>query len=323
MDFSFSELDLALRDSVGAVLEDLCGPDHLRKAAAGPPGRELWSALAGVGLLDALVPRDRGGLGLAEESIVLVLEAVGARAVPEPLAETMLVRPLLAEAGVEGVDPAAMISTDLGGPLVSWASDSDLLLLATASGELSLVEPSRCRLEPVATVDGTRRAARVPTPPAAPVLAVGPLDRHRAWRRGVLAAAAMLVGLGQAMLDMTVAYVSQRRQFGAPVGSFQAVKHHLAGAAVQLEFARPVVYRAAWSMAREAPQAGRDLAMAKAMAGQAAEIVGRACLQCHGAIGYTTEYDLHVFLKRSWSLARAWGGGAEHRAVVASALGLR
>jgi hypothetical protein len=124
------------------------------------------------------------------------------------------------------------------------------------------------------------------------------------------------------MLDLTVAYVGERRQFGVPVGSQQAVKHHLADAAMQLRFAAPAVYAAAWALDTGAATAGRDVSMAKALASDAARQTGRAALQCHGAIGYTVEYDLHLFLKRAEVLARAWGDAAWHRRRVAAALGI-
>ena len=138
--------------------------------------------------------------------------------------------------------------------------------------------------------------------------------------RGALGTAAVLVGLGQAMLDMTVGYVKERQQFGQPIGSFQAVKHHLADAALALAFARPAVWRAAWSVAHLEPTRARDVSMAKAMASDAAELVGRKALQCHGAIGYTVEADLHLYLKRTWALARTWGDAAHHTDRVAQAL---
>jgi alkylation response protein AidB-like acyl-CoA dehydrogenase len=145
-----------------------------------------------------------------------------------------------------------------------------------------------------------------------------------AFDRGALATAAVLCGLAGAMLEMTVAYVAERRQFGVPIGSFQAVKHHLAGALLRLEFARPAVARAAWSAAHPEHVAPlvrqRDVSMAKALAADAAEACGRAALQCHGAIGYTVEHDLHLFLKRSWALARTWGDRGVHTDRVGRAL---
>jgi len=138
--------------------------------------------------------------------------------------------------------------------------------------------------------------------------------------RAALGAAAQLIGLGQRMLDMTVEHVKAREQFGVPIGSFQAVKHHLADALKELSFARPAVHRAAWSMANGAPTTARDVSMAKAMASDAASFVGRQALQCHGAIGYTVEYDLHRYLKRTWVLARSFGDAAWHRERIAQAL---
>ena len=84
---------------------------------------------------------------------------------------------------------------------------------------------------------------------------------------------------------------------------------------------RPTVWRAAWSVAHDLPSRGRDVSTAKAMASDAAELVGRKALQCHGAIGYTVEADLHLFLKRTWALSRAWGDTAHHTDRVAAALG--
>ncbi|MEY2460193.1 MAG: hypothetical protein QOG30_2023 [Acidimicrobiaceae bacterium] len=129
-----------------------------------------------------------------------------------------------------------------------------------------------------------------------------------------LAAAAQLIGLGQRMLDMTVDYVRERRQFGVPIGSFQAVKHQLADSLKELAFARPAVWRAASTFEP------RDISMAKAMASDAASFVARRSLQCHGAIGYTVEYDLHRYLKHTWVLARSFGDAAWHRDRIAKEL---
>ncbi len=136
----------------------------------------------------------------------------------------------------------------------------------------------------------------------------------------VLGTAAQLCGLADTMIGMTVDYAGERRQFGVPIGSFQAVKHHLADARTALEFARPLVYRAAASMAMHDPDAGLHAGMAKAAASDAASVAARAALQCHGAIGYTTEHDLHFFMKRTWALAATWGGARWHRARIADTL---
>jgi alkylation response protein AidB-like acyl-CoA dehydrogenase len=132
--------------------------------------------------------------------------------------------------------------------------------------------------------------------------------------------AAVMVGACRRVLDLAVAHVRDRRQFGVPIGSFQAVKHHLADVALALEFARPLVYRAAWSLAKRDADRSVHVSMAKARASDAALHAGRVALQVHGAIGYTTEYDLHLWLKRAWALAASWGDAAWHDELVGRAI---
>ena len=144
----------------------------------------------------------------------------------------------------------------------------------------------------------------------------------RARARGVFGTAAVLVGLAQTMLDMTVAYVKERHQFGVPIGSFQAVKHHLADALLAITFARPVVHRAAWSLALDRPEVpSTSLRPRRWRPTPRPGWVGSPS-RAHGAMGYNVEHDLHLFLKRATALSRAWGSAAEHRAVVADAIGL-
>jgi alkylation response protein AidB-like acyl-CoA dehydrogenase len=130
----------------------------------------------------------------------------------------------------------------------------------------------------------------------------------------------VLCGLAAHLIETTADYVKERHQFGVPVGSFQAVKHHLANALIALGHARPAVYCAAWSIATTQPTLERDASFAKAYANEAAATAARVALQCHGAIGYTFEHDLHLWLKRVWSLQRAWGDTAQHRDRVASVI---
>jgi hypothetical protein len=143
---------------------------------------------------------------------------------------------------------------------------------------------------------------------------IEPVMRRPDGDLAALGAAAQLVGLAQRMLDLTVDYAKQREQFGVPIGSFQAVKHHLADALKEVAFARPAVWRAG------ADPTPVHVSMAKAMASDAASFVGRQALQCHGAIGYTVEYELHRFLKQTWTLARSHGDAAWHRERIARAL---
>jgi alkylation response protein AidB-like acyl-CoA dehydrogenase len=312
MRLSFDDDQLAFRDAVRELLAKECPPSAVRQ-----PTTAAWNALAEMGALSLTAPESDGGLGLDERYLVLVLEEAGYAGLPQPIVETAAVAaPIIGDRG----DGDAIIASDLGGPVVPWAAEADQLLLADGEGGLALVPRAAAELEPVKTVDHARHGSRV--------VAVRDggraldADLELAFDRGAWGTAAFLIGLSRRMLDMTVAYVVEREQFGVPIGSFQAVKHHLADAAAQLAFARPVVYQAAWSLAVEDGNRSRDVSTAKAMASDAAVFVGRKALQCHGAIGFTTEADLHLFQKRSWALARTWGDAAWHRDRIGQSLGI-
>ena len=136
----------------------------------------------------------------------------------------------------------------------------------------------------------------------------------RAAEAGTLACAAQLLGAGRALLELSVQHARQRAQFGRPIGSFQAVKHRLADVAIALEFARPLVAGAAAALTESRATAARDTSAAKVAATDAARLAARAALQVHGAIGYTQELDLHLWLTKVQALANAWGSQASHRA---------
>ncbi len=315
MRFGLTEDQVAFRDAVRDLFAKEATPAVVRAAWEAPAGeldRGVWDSLDAMGVLGLLVPEADGGLGLDETFLVPILEEAGRVALPHPLVDTAMVAAPLVGTGL------GMVATDLGGPNVGCAADADALLLRAGQG-LVLADAAIATVTPLATVDGGRRAGTVTAGPGSTVSA-GHAAVELALDRGALGTAAFLVGLGQAMLDLTVGYVVERKQFGVAVGSFQAVKHHLSDAALALEFARPAVHRAAWTVAHDAPTRARDVSMAKAMASDAAELVGRKALQCHGAIGYTVEADLHLFLKRTWALARAWGDRAHHTDRVTAAL---
>jgi alkylation response protein AidB-like acyl-CoA dehydrogenase len=205
-------------------------------------------------------------------------------------------------------------------PAVLHAATADVFLLEADDG-LHLVDRDVVELVAHQSVDGSRRMCTVEWTPSPATLMSGRRQAvTEAHARAAIASAAELCGLADSMVAQTVAYVSERRQFGVPVGSFQAIKHHLADALLALEFAKPLVWRAADSTTRRDPQASLHASMAKAAASDAARVVGVAALQCHGAIGYTVECDLHLWLKRSWALQAQDGDAAAHRRKVADQL---
>ncbi len=326
MHFDFDADQYAFRDAVQALLGERCPPAAVREAWAARDARVpgLWPALTEMGVVGMLAPEPAGGLGLSPVDLVLILEAAGAHALPEPLVETAAVAvPLLADAGdprvadlVGGATVAAVSPLD---EFAVGARAADFVLLF-AAGRAHLVATALATLEPRPSVDGARHLAVVRADLSSATEVGDDLLAARAFDAGALGFAAEQCGLAQRMLAITVDYVTERRQFGVPVGSFQAVKHHLANSRVALEFARPLVHRAACSLAHRDPMASAHVSMAKSKADEAALLTAHAALQCHGAIGYTTEHDLHLFMKRTWALARTWGSASWHRRRVGASL---
>ena len=352
MRFALSDEQIEFRDAVRALLADTCGPDAVRAAwsdaelAGGGPGggdgtvAAAWSALAEMGVLGICVPEAHGGLGMGDEDLVPLLVEVGRAALPEPVSSTAGVAvgvlrdaaaPGLASGWLERIATgSARVGVGFGpdpdgggAPVVAQAPACDVFLLFDR-GEVHLVPRERVELTPLRSVDGARHLARVSWSPSEDTLVVGG-DRgfevtNTAFDRAALGAAAMLIGLSRRMLDVTVQYAAERHQFGVPIGSFQAVKHHLADASLAVEFAEPLVLRAANSIAGGDAAASTHVSMAKAKASAAALDAATTCLQVHGAIGYTVEYDLHLFMKRAWALAARYGDAEFHRRRVRTAV---
>jgi len=336
MHFAFEEEQLRFRDSVRGVLERVCPPSAVRAVWEDAPAHlaSRWTALADLGVLGLLVPEHAGGLGLDELALVLPLEETGWAALPEAIVETAAVAaPLLA-----GLADRAFADPWLGAiaagdavvtvgcepnPWVSHADNAALVLLAQG-GEIHAVPRADATITRLPHLDGAQRFFHVTcTPSAQSRVATGAEAATllaAAADRGALATAAQLVGTAQRLIEEAVRYAKQREQFGRAIGSFQAIKHMLANAQVRTEFARPVVYRAAFALARGLPTRSRDVSHAKIVAAEAAALAARTALQVHGAIGYTWEVDLHVWMKRAWALEAAWGTSSWHRARVAAAV---
>lgn len=336
MHFQFTEDQRGFQDSVRKFLEKECTPAHIRALWQTETGRapELWSKLAEIGVLGLLVPEAHGGLGSSEVDLVLLLEEAGRAALPEPVAETAAVGvPLLAglkrkKLGEQWLPKVAVGEAILTvghevNPFVADAHVAHLLLLQR-NNEIHAVPRDQVTLEHQPCNDPSRRLFRVDWKPSGETCVARGEEGRRllaaALDRAALACAAQQLGIGQQLVDMAVRYATEREQFGKPIGSFQAIKHLLANVAVRIEFARPVVYRAAFSVAHDAVTRAVDVSQAKLAASEAAVLAAKTALQVHGAIGYTWEQDLQIWMKRAWALDVAWGTGAWHRARVAAAV---
>lgn len=293
MRFSFSDEQLAFRDAVRDLLEKECSPTAVRVAWTNDTGRApgLWDKLGEIGMFDGDVdPTD----------VILVLEETGRACAPEPVVEAFATQRSDATLALSHT-PYALYADQM----VEIVVEDDGRLYVGSCGDA------------VASVDESRRLFAVTAQPDPTDLVLDDVQD-----RAALAAAAQLCGLADAMLELTVPYASERKQFGVPIGSFQAVKHHLADAALALEFARPLVYRAAWELEHDTDERSVAVSLAKAAASEAGVVASRKALQVHGAIGYAHEYDLHLWMKRAWALAAAWGDPAWHRNRIATTLGV-
>jgi alkylation response protein AidB-like acyl-CoA dehydrogenase len=320
IDFDFTEEQRALRDVARDLFAKQSPPSLIRERWKGERDPKLWRALAEVGLLGVIVPEEFGGSGGTEVDLVLALEEAGRAALPEPFAETMIAARLIELSGADGViqiwlpriasgEVVATIALETD-PFVPYAGIADLVLL---------LDPTGARL---LTRDDFSARAVTSQDPARPLYVVESkrgerltLDNPAA--RAAAAIAAVQNGLGMRLLEMTVEYVGARKQFGRPVGSFQAVKHKLARAHVAIEASRPAAWYAAYAYATHDEHAARAGSVAKVAASEAEAIANAEALQCHGGIGFTWEHDLHIWLKRGLALQPAFGTPAEHRAMLA------
>ncbi|BBY81697.1 acyl-CoA/acyl-ACP dehydrogenase [Mycolicibacterium pulveris] len=317
MKFDLDEQQRDFAASIDAALGAADLPGAVRAWAAGDttPGRKIWSQLADLGITALNVAEKYDGIEAHPVDLVVAAERLGRWCVPGPVTESIAVAPvLLADDERSGaLASGELIVTVAMPPQVPRALDgnvADAILVATdgevrdgtAGAHHESVDPSRKLFDVTATGEAQ------------------PADVAQAYEFGALATAAQLVGAGQAMLDMSVEYAKQRSQFGKVIGTYQAIKHKLADVHIAVELARPLVYGAALSLADGSPDTARDVSAAKAAASDAALLAARSALQTHGAIGFTQEHDLSLWLLRVQALRSAWGDPTVHRRRVLEAL---
>lgn len=317
MRFALDEQQRDFAAAIDAAMGAADVPTAVRAWAAGDPapGRKVWAQLAELGVTALMVPEEFDGVGAHPVDLVVACERLGRWCVPGPVAESIAVAPVLLAGDERSAALAAgeLIATVALPPHTPRAVDADVANLALLAGDGTVVEAQAGQRHD--SVDPARRLFEL-TAGGEP----RPADTARAYEFGVLATAAQLVGAAQAMLDLSVEYAKQRHQFGRPIGSYQAIKHKLADVHIAIELARPLVYGAALSLADGSPDTARDVSAAKVAAGDAALQAARSSLQTHGAIGFTAEHDLSLWLLRVQALRTAWGDPVTHRRRVLEGL---
>ena len=323
MDFGLTDDQKDIQRTARDLLADRAKPERVREhAEAGRTDDELWAELSGLGWPGIAVAEQHGGQGLGAVELTLLCEETGRVVAPVPFLPSVLAATLIEHAGSDA-QRERWLGGLATGELRGAAGAPGAIPGAAGADVVVVVEDGTARIagsagSPVESIDPTRPAARVDGPGEEL-----PGDVAVALDRALVAVAAELVGVCSRALEMTVEFVKERKQFGTPVGAFQAVSHRCAEMLLATEKSRSAVAYASWAADADPEALPEAAAMAKAAASDAGREVTAAAIQLHGGIGFTWEADVHWLYKRAQVDALLLGGAAAHRARLAQLVGAR
>jgi len=295
--------------------------EKVRAAAeAGEYDDALWGELRELGWPGIAISEQHGGQGLGAVELAILLEELGYAVAATPFLGSALAALAIEHAGSDEQRSkwlpglaSGEVTGALGTPeLVADAPGAGVIVLVDGEGGARVLDASDADVEPFDAIDPTRRFGRV----RGDGDALGG-DAASALDRAAAAVSAELVGVSQRALDMTLAYVKDRKQFDTPVGAFQAVGHRCAQMLLYTEGARSAAYFAAWAADASPDRLAEAAALAKAAASDAGREVTASAIQAHGGIGFTWEADVHWLYKRAQLDASLLGGGRTHRTRLA------
>jgi alkylation response protein AidB-like acyl-CoA dehydrogenase len=329
MNFDFSDDQQAIKRTARDLLANRFKPERVRELAeAGDYDDAAWKELGELGWPGIFIAEEYGGQGLGIVELVILMEELGYALAPLPFLSNAAAGLVLQAAGSDeqkarwlpGIASGEVRGTvgivrDGEAKLVPDGDSADVIVLCGHEGR-SVVERAAADVEPVRTMDPTRRYARVRG-------AGEPLEGNHlpGLSSAALAVAAELTGIAQRAMEMAVEYARERKQFGRPIGAYQAVSHRCAQMLMEVEGARSASYYAAWAADAEPETLPLAASMAKAYASDAGWRVCTSSLQVHGGIGFTWEHDLHFYLKRARVDGMLYGSASEHRESVAELSG--
>jgi alkylation response protein AidB-like acyl-CoA dehydrogenase len=283
------------------------------ESAAYDPG--LWREIASLGWAGISVAEEHGGQGLGAVELAVLAEELGYACAATPFLSTAVAASVIEACGTEE-QRARWLPGLASGELTAGVGSAGLAADAAGAAVVVLLDGDEARLvqapevEEIETIDPTRRYGSVTGGGDEAPLAAGAAERVR------VALAAEVVGLSQRALDMTLAYVKDRKQFGVPVGSFQAVSHRCAHMLLHTESARSTAYFAAWAADADPERLPEAAALAAAAAAEGGREVTASAIQCHGGIGFTWEADVHWLYKRAQLDSALLGGPGRHRQAL-------
>ncbi len=333
MNFDFTDDQREIRRTARELLTARSPMERVREAAEeGAYDPSLWQELVELGWPGIAIPEAHGGQGLGVLELVILLEELGYAAAASPLLSNAAAGLLIDAAGSEeqrarllpGIADGSATATlafareDVADLVPDAEAAAHVVLVEDGVATLHAVGDGEIAIEPRETIDPTRRYARVRvTRPGSGESLGAPATLAAGLDRAEIALAAELTGLAQRALDMTLAYVKERRQFGVPVGVFQAVSHRCAQMLLDTEGARSATYFAAWAADADPDSLARGASLAKTAASDAGVHATAAAIQLHGGIGFTWEADVHWLYKRAHLDAAQLGPAREHRRRVA------
>jgi alkylation response protein AidB-like acyl-CoA dehydrogenase len=340
MDLGLSDDQREIQRTARALLSERARPERVREhAEARRLDEGLWRELCDLGWPGIAISEQYGGQGLGLVELSILCEELGRTVAPVALLPTVLAATVLEQAGSEkqrarwlpGLASGEMVGAlatacDGVADLVVGGPAADVLLLAEGDASRVRVRVYACEdliIEPLDSIDPTRPCARVSAASDAAAPDGGEElagDVQGGLDRALVAIASELVGVCDRALAMTVAYVKERKQFGVPVGSYQAVSHRCAQMLLDTEKARSTTAFAAWAADADPQKLGEAAAMAKAAASDAALEVTASAIQAHGGIGFTWEADVHWLYKRAHVDAAMLGPAKRQRARLAGIL---
>jgi alkylation response protein AidB-like acyl-CoA dehydrogenase len=331
MDFGLTDDQRDIQRTARDLLAERATFARVREhAEAGTTDEALWKELCELGWPGIAISEEYGGQGLGTIELSILCEELGRVVAPVPFLASAMAACVIEQAGSDaqrerwlpglasGETIGALASAvDGTAELVVSGAEADVIVLVEEDGSGRLLTPQDAEVNKVAAIDPTRSAARVSAIDGA---GESLEDGCPGLGRALVAVSSELVGVCERALEMTVSYVKDRKQFGVPVGAYQAVSHRCAQMLLETEQARSLAAFAAWTADADPDSLAEAVAMAKAAASQAGREVTAGAIQMHGGIGFTWEADVHWLFKRAQLDAALLGGAGQHRARVAAIL---
>jgi alkylation response protein AidB-like acyl-CoA dehydrogenase len=331
MDFGLTDDQRDIQRTARDLLAERATFARVREhAEAGTTDTALWKELCELGWPGIAISESYGGQGLGTIELSILCEELGRVVAPVPFLAGAMAACVIEQAGSDeqrerwlpGLASGEAIGALAGAvdgtaELVVSGAEADVIVLVEEDGSGRLLTPQDAEVGKVAAIDPTRSAARVSASDGAGEQLE---DGCAGLGRALVAVSSELVGVSERALEMTVSYVKDRKQFGVPVGAYQAVSHRCAQMLLETEQARSTSAFAAWTADADPESLAEAAAMAKAAASQAGREVTAGAIQMHGGIGFTWEADVHWLFKRAQLDAALLGGTGRHRARVAAIL---